>query len=159
MFFDLYNLQNSPIGEFVIPWVFVFAMVYGLLGVAGVFKANKPVNILVSITIAFFSVATKDFRNFLWDVMPWAAGALILLAFGKVAIDVIGKVPDAAKWDKFVNLGTFGLLFIFLGTIQNKFSSQYFDVNQVLWAIGFAAVGILIYSVMQKKEQEDKISQ
>ena len=154
--FDLYNLQNSPIGDFVVPWVFVFAMIFGLLEISKVFAGKKNINILISITIAFFAVATQDFRTLLWDVMPWAAGLLISLAFAKIIFDLFkGMSGEPKKWGDYVNLGTFALLFIFLGTIQNKVSSPTIDAEEIIWAVGFAALAVLMYKVIQDMEAKN----
>jgi len=61
--FDFTMFQSE---QFLIPFLFVLAVVFGAVNASNVFK-NRGVNLLVSVALAFFAASNTSFINFLWS--------------------------------------------------------------------------------------------
>ncbi len=56
----------EPTMQFIIPFLFVLAIVFGVLQLVNVFK-NKAVNAVIAIVIAFFASSYGPFSTLLWS--------------------------------------------------------------------------------------------
>jgi hypothetical protein len=61
--FDFTMFQSE---QFLIPFLFILAVVFGAVNAANVFK-NRGVNLLVSLALAFFAASNTSFVEFLWS--------------------------------------------------------------------------------------------
>ncbi|NIO44251.1 MAG: hypothetical protein GTN36_01700 [Candidatus Aenigmarchaeota archaeon] len=61
--FDITVFQSET---FLIPFLFILAVVFGAVNVANVFK-NRGVNFLVSLALSFFAASNTAFIDFLWS--------------------------------------------------------------------------------------------
>jgi len=95
------NLNSMGFYDFVLPWLFVFAVVYAILARTNVFN-NNSVNGLVSMVIAFFVTGFggpaigKFFSSFFGGSSIFFAGFLVLILFAgmfgfKVGDKIEGK--------------------------------------------------------------------
>lgn len=84
---------------FLLPWIFTFAIVYGLLSKANIFKdvaKSDKINIALSFVIAFFVTGAAGpqmaafFINLFGGASTYLAGILVLILF----VTMIGKGGD-----------------------------------------------------------------
>lgn len=96
MFFDTASLQSTFLGQFVLPFAIIFAVAYGSLRTADVFK-DKNVNALTAAVIAFLSATYAPLVNALWLYFPFIAGLIILLfLYNLVRTILFGKKEKGA---------------------------------------------------------------
>ena len=69
---------------FMLPFLFVLAIVYGALELTSVLK-NKAANIVIALVVAFFAISNASAVEFIIAVMPWAAILFIAAFFARVA--------------------------------------------------------------------------
>jgi hypothetical protein len=67
---------------FILPFLFVLAIVYGALQLAAVFK-NRAVNAIIAVVVAFFAISNAGIVATIVAGMPWAAMLFIVLFFLK----------------------------------------------------------------------------
>ncbi len=72
---------------FVLPFVFVLALVYGALEVASIFR-NRMVNAIIAIVIAFFAISNAGISEIIISIMPWAALLFIAIFFVKFVLNI-----------------------------------------------------------------------
>ena len=133
----------------LIPFLFVFAIVFGVLEVAGVFK-NRAVMAIIAFVIAFFAVTDTSFLNFLNTFLPvliWVfvglfilvailrllkkeasedramttvVGAVAMLIFITIGFLYVPEVPVVGKQNFLILVGMFFLIFIFYNAAKAK---------------------------------------
>ena len=69
-----------PYMEYAIPFFFLLAIVYGALGISGVFK-NRAVNVIIALVIALFGMTYQPFITWLYTIMPYAIALFIAVFF------------------------------------------------------------------------------
>lgn len=120
------NLNAMGFYGFVLPWIFIFAVVYGLLIKAGIFgTVNKAVSGVIAVVIAFFGTAVAG---------PQLAAFFITL-FGGASIYVAGILVV--------------LLFLALvGGPTTLFGEDKKHRGKAAWAIGLliVAIGIVLFT-------------
>jgi hypothetical protein len=84
---------------FLLPWIFTFAIVYGLLGVINIFGGKKNINTALAFVIAFFVTGAAGpqmaafFINLFGGAATYLAGFLVILLFAAM----IGYTPTDFK--------------------------------------------------------------
>jgi hypothetical protein len=97
----------------LIPFLFMLAIVYGALDVAGVFK-NKRVNALIAAVFAFFTLTYSPAIEFINQIMPIAIIFFVVFFFLGFMIKVAKKGVEK----------DFTLLIIILGLTLLLFATQ-----------------------------------
>jgi len=86
MALDVTFLQSE---QTLIPFLFVLAIVFGVLEVTKIFK-NRGVNFLVALAIAFFTITNTAFVNALWSYFGIITSFFIILFFVAFILEVFG---------------------------------------------------------------------
>jgi hypothetical protein len=97
---------------FVLPFVFILAIVYGALDVAGTFK-KKSVNIIIAVVVAAFAIINTDVIAFIIAIMPLAAMLFIAIFFIKFVLSMF-KVKRGEERDYTLIIVILGLLAVFM---------------------------------------------
>lgn len=84
--FDLTVFQTET---FLIPFLFILAVVFGAVNTANVFR-NKGVNFLISLALAFFAASNTAFINFLWSQFGNITIFFIAMFFVIFVLEVFG---------------------------------------------------------------------
>lgn len=134
--------------NFLLPWIFTFAIVYGLLSKANIFgTANQKISVALSFVIAFFVTVTGGpqigafFINLFGGAATFIAGILVILLF----LTLVGEFPLAQG--KTMSAGILAALVI-LGVIlflisQGPVSGFRLDqqtASLIFWAVVILAV-------------------
>ena len=96
----LIQLEILGFFDFVLPFLLVFAVIFGILSFTGMFKEQKAVHIIIAIILGLLSIRLPFFAAFLAEMSPrLGVGLVILLA----AVILIGMfVPkdyeDIISW-------------------------------------------------------------
>ncbi len=136
--------------ETIIPFVFVFAIVYGGMEFAAVIR-NKKVSLIISLCFAFFAITNQAVINFINQVLPYAAVFFVIVFF----IGFIKK-PFKRKEGEGANpvlliivLGLILLLFVQFGSdsspFYNTIQGSILGNESLIMIIGFVIVVVMFY--------------
>jgi len=144
------NLNAMGFYGFVLPWLLVFALVYGLLSIVSKKTGmDSRVNGLIALAIAFFITAYSNIGTFFVQLfggasMIFAAGLVIVLFLA-----IFGISPDASKTEWVLGVIILGIILLFviggarisgLG-ISNEVMALLFMVFVMIFAITFVTKG------------------
>lgn len=87
MAFDFLFLSNQ---QFFIPFLFVLAIVFGILELSNVFKGNRAVVVIISIVIAFFAATNSQFTGMLFQILPSITVFFVIMFFIAFLMEIIG---------------------------------------------------------------------
>lgn len=137
------NLNRMGFYGFILPWLLVFALVYGLLSiVSSKTGMDKRVNGLIALAIAFFITAYSNIGTFFIGLfgassMIIAAALMIMLFFA-----VFGLTPDVSKTEWIVAIVVIGLILLFViggAVIEGiRLSSEVIGILFMVFLIVFA---------------------
>ncbi len=129
--------------EFVIPFLFVLALVFGALETTKVFK-NRAVNAIISIALALFAASYRPFVSTLWNILPtmvWFFLIIFLIAFLAKAF----KVGDERERTKSLVIGGVVLLLFLTVGISMMPSIPVIGTDNMLMIVGVLFMIMLIW--------------
>ena len=71
--------------QFLIPFLFTLAVVFGAVELSKIFKGNRVVSLIISVAVALFAAGYAPFQIALWNLLPnltWFFIVMFLIAFG-----------------------------------------------------------------------------
>ena len=134
----------------VSTFLFVFAIVFGLLSYSGVGNFSKRINAVIALAIAIFSTLYEPLVAGLQELIPFATILLIILFF----IVFIKKIVGGNNTDAFPVIATIALLLLVLMVVGDRlapFLPAGTDTTGALWAIGIIAVLMFFYAIYKQK--------
>lgn len=150
--------------DYVLPFLLIFAVVYGILNYIKVFQENKSVPVLISLVVGILSVRYVEFTSFYTELFPrLGVGVSIILAMLiLVGFFFSNKSITAFSWVFLIT----GVL-IFVAVIYN--SAQVLGwvdgfgatpSEWIAWVIGVVIlIGILVVVVLPEIAPDDSSSQ
>lgn len=138
--------------DFLIPFFFIFAIIYGALEISGVFK-NKAVKAIIAVALGFFAISNAQVIAFIHQILPYAAIFFVVVFFiGFIAKPFRGRGGEGGRRDPFLLLVVLGLLLIIFAQLGTPSSPFYPDISStilgdetVLWGIGIVIVLFMFY--------------
>lgn len=118
----LFQWEYMGFFEFVLPFLLIFSVVFGVLSYMRIFSDNKGIHAIIAIILGLLSIRAGFFRLFLAEITPRLGVGLTVLL---VALILIGLfVQDQSKktigW---ILLGIAAVIFIIIiGQMYNIFS-------------------------------------
>lgn len=149
----------TEILHFVIPFAFVFAVIYGLLSTMP--KAfPKNANVLLAAVFGLVTSIYEPTANLIFGFLPFATAILVFL-FLFVFVKKVFMEDDATgknKTDTPTTLAILGISLLALGMAWNQLSGfMRIDASlssDLLWILGLAFVGLILYAGTRKPSIE-----
>ena len=86
MIIDIATLQTT---EFLVPFLFSLATIFGILEVTRIFR-NKAVNFIIALTLSVFAISYNGFSDFIWANFGLVAVFFIAMFFIVFIFRVLG---------------------------------------------------------------------
>jgi len=102
--------------NFIIPFLFVLAVVFGVLRISKAFKGNAAVEVIISLVIAFFSATYSPFTSMLFNILPSITMFFIAMFFIVFVLEIVG-VRGRGRGEPVTNIIIYGILILVLFTI------------------------------------------
>ena len=136
---------------FIGAFVFVFALVFGLLSYVN--KFNKSVNLLIAAVFGLFSVMYEPLVMGLQTILPIAAIIFVILFFVIIIKSVFG---DGKEIDTFPMVVALGILLILLGIFWPQLNLEFAGLNStnVFWLLGIVVVVLIFILAYSQKESK-----
>ena len=117
----------------ILVFIFVFVLVYALLGKTKILGENKFIHSLLSLAIAIIFVMAPNAREYTLTVTPWIIVFLVALFFMILLLSFVkGDIEDIVK-NPAVSFGLIAVLFIIflISGIQvfNSVISNFFNLS------------------------------
>lgn len=95
--------------EYILPFLLIFAILNGILSQAKIFKENKSVNVIISVSVALISLQFGFVSQFLAEIFPRLGVGLIIIL---VLIIIMGFFLPAEGWITYTLFGIGALILI-----------------------------------------------
>lgn len=103
--------------QFLIPFLFMLAIVFGALRVSGLFKGNPGVNLLISFVLALFSATYAPFTTFLWTYLPDITWFFIAMFFLLFILEIFGIRRPGKKSEYMTDMIIYAILLLILFSV------------------------------------------
>jgi len=152
--------EQAGFFSYLLPFLLIFAMVFGILIKTNIFKDNKMVNGLIALAVALMSLQFNFVPQFFSQIFP-RVGVALAIILGIFIVAGLFIDPNS-KWINYVLLGV-GVLIIGIVIIQTAgalgwASGQWWEDNYLM-VIGaivlFILVAIVIGGTGNKQPKEE----
>ena len=141
--------------DYLLPFLLIFAIVFGILKAINVFKNNTPVDAIIALTVALLSLRFEIVPQFFSTIFPYTGVGLAIIL---VVIILIGFFIDPTRaWLMYVllGIGTLVTIFVLLNT-SSSLGWYYSPIIQdnlgiILFFVGFLIVLAVIVGSANKK--------
>ena len=103
--------------EFLIPFLFTLAIIFGALRYARVFGNNTAVQMIIALVLAYFASTYEPFVSTLYAYFPGITWFFIAMFFIAFIMEIFGLGKRAQQKDHELNMFIYGILLLVLLTI------------------------------------------
>jgi len=124
-FTDTLNYAASMgVFKYVLPFLLIFAIVYGLLSKTKILGDNNGVNAIIALALGLLALVGDYVPNFFEKIMPNVGMALAIILAAVVLLGLFFSEEEGKgiKWIKYVIFGVGAIAF--LAVVSNSFSGQ-----------------------------------
>lgn len=137
------QLEGAGAFSFIIPFLFIFSIVFGILSKTKIFDDNKGIYFIISLAVSLMSLQTNVVSDFLTIVSPLLGMGLVIMLLVMI---FLGLVAPKEAWLAYTlfGIGAIVLVNILLDVAQST-GSRWWD-----WWVTWEApiiLGIVIYVV------------
>ncbi len=94
----LQDWEYMGVFEYVLPFLLVFAVVFGILHKSKVIGEHKGINMVIALSIAMLAITSFDFRNFFRVLFPYAGVGIAILLVGLILTGLFYNADSTDKW-------------------------------------------------------------
>lgn len=116
--------QNSGVFDYILPFLLIFAVVFGILNGTKAFGGHRGVHTLIAIVIGLFAIQVPLVYNFFSEIFPQLGVALAIMIVVWILVVIFSEGTDHEKGVK-IGMYVLGAI-IALIVVFNSFSNVYF---------------------------------
>ncbi len=134
---------------YVLPFLMIFALVYGLLSKSKLLGENRGVHATLALVIGLLALQFDYVSNFFATIFPYAGIGFSVLLVALILMGVLTDDEDSAKWI-FFGIGAVIFIVVLLYTIYDfNWLGGYVGVDWINWIIlaiivAGAVVGVIL---------------
>ncbi len=143
---------------YVLPFLMIFALVYGLLSKSKLLGENRGVHATLALVIGLLSLQFDYVSNFFATIFPYAGIGISVLLVALILMGVLTDDEDAAKWI-FFGIGAVIFSVVMLYTIYDfNWLGGYVGVDWISWIILAMIVAAAVVFVILGSKKGTKSS-
>lgn len=124
----LMQLEQMGFFSLVLPFLLVFAIVFGVLASSNIFKDNKAINMIISIAVGLMALQFGFVTSFFAEIFPrlgmWLAIILVLVI-------LVGLFSKDGKFPLILVIGVIALAMIII--LSQSFAGFSYDYRLASW--------------------------
>jgi len=120
---------------YVLPFLMIFALVYGLLSKSKLLGENKGVHATIALVVGLLALQFDYVSNFFATIFPYAGIGISVLLVALILMGVLTEDEKASKWI-FFGIGALIFIVVLLYTIYDfNWLGGYVGVDWINWII------------------------
>ncbi len=154
--------QWEQIGVFtyIIPFLLIFALIFGILTQTGLFKEKKAINAIIALSVSLMALQFDFVSTFFSEIFPRLGIGLVVLL---VVMVLLGLFAPNRTWVTYTLFGAAAVILIVVlantATAVQWFSSGFLSgVNWqglLPWIVLIVLVAVVVASSSKPKEKQD----
>lgn len=105
--------QEMGFFNYLLPFLLIFALVFGILSKINLFNDNKVINAIIALVVGLISIQFSAVSDFFAIIFPNLGIALsIILVILLIAGLFLGDVIGEKKWPNYLLLGIAGIIIV-----------------------------------------------
>jgi len=165
----LFQLEQMGVFAYLLPFLLIFALVYGILTKTTILGNNKGINVVLAIAIGLMALQFNFVSYFFAEIFPRLGVGLAILLVMAVLLGAFVNF-DEQKWAKwiFFGVGALTVLIIVFQSLGSSFGfgGTWFNLglgswgyrlqNALPWILVIAVSAFLIYRIVKSGDNPPK---
>jgi hypothetical protein len=105
---------------YVLPFLMIFALIYGILSKSKIIGNNPGVNATIALSAGLLALQFDYVSGFYASIFPYAGMGLAILLVAFILMGLIFKENEGSKWI-FFGIGVVIFLFVLFGALGNTY--------------------------------------
>jgi|TARA_B100000315_G_scaffold183689_1_gene172618 hypothetical protein len=147
----LFNLERLGFFDFILPFLIIFAIVYGILSKVHIFGTNKSIDAIIALSVGLMALQFGVVSVFFAELFPRFGIGLSIILVIMILLGLFKGENDDAKWFNYVMLAV-GAIIVIVILIQSAegfgFYSGYWWSENWPSLLAIVAVGAGIIAVV-----------
>lgn len=143
MFIDIASIQNNVLGQFILPFMLFFAIIYGSLRTGNVFK-ERHINNIIAAAVALMATSSSQLVSMLYEFMPAIITLLVGLFVINLFYSLLGKPGSGDSKNKGDVILLIGALLIILAIWGRDFVPNLSIIDQTNLIFLAALLGVFV---------------
>ena len=133
---------------YILPFLVIFAIVYGILSNAKILGENKGVHATIALAVGLLSLQFDYVSDFFATIFPYAGMGLAVLLVALILMGLLTNDEKETKWI-FFTIGAIIFLVVLLYSIYDfSWLGGYVGINWGSWIVLFLIVAGAVTSVI-----------
>lgn len=152
--------ENVGVFDYLLPFLLIFAVVFGILGATRILSGNKGVNVVIAVVIGLLSLRVGYVQTFFREVFPsLGVGIAILLMILILTGLFIRQENLKIMYWIFIGIGALIAGIVLFGSFSNIgwIQGGWYASDWVAWAISIVfLVALVVVVVIGQQPAENK---
>ncbi len=153
------NILNTwaDIGVFayILPFLMIFALVYGILSESKILGKNKAVHATIALAVGLLALQFDYVANFFATIFPYAGIGIAVLLVALILMGILTDGGDTSKWI-FFGIGALIFIVVMLYTVWDfSWFGGYVGEDWVPWIILVVVIGGIITGIILGTKNKD----
>ena len=154
----LFQLENLGFFDFILPFLLMFAVVYGILQYMKIFGEDKAVHIIIAVVLGLISIRLPFYSQFLTEISPRLAIGLIVLLSLLILVGMF--IPNQSRGSLGYVLFAVGAVIFIIIAAQTfnalTYLNGYLDSSEIIgWVVMVAIlIGVIVAVAAGKSHGE-----
>ncbi|MBU0530254.1 MAG: hypothetical protein ABIH52_01335 [Candidatus Aenigmatarchaeota archaeon] len=138
----------------ILPFFFVFAIVYGSLEVSSVFK-NNAVKAVIALVLAFFTITNQEVISFINETFPYIIILFVVVFFLGFIFKLVKGKGEGEK-DYVLLIIIVALVLLFLSSQGDLIGLMESVNSEIMSYIGLGLILVIFYAAYEQMKKENK---
>ena len=156
----LFSLENIGLFQFILPFLLIFAVIFGVLSWTNMFGGNKGVHVIIAVVIGLLAIRWSVYTDFLNIISPkLGVGLVIILVLVLLMGLFIPADSQAIMGWVMMAVGVVIAIVIFAQTYSDFGYGGYVTSDLIGWVVITALlIGILVVIVLGNNSSKPSTS-
>ena len=152
--------EASGMFTYILPFLLIFAVVFGILTQTNIFKDNRAINGIIALVVALMSLQFNFVSVFFSEIFPrFGVGLIIIL----IAMILLGMFAPNRTWMTYTFFGIAAITLVVVlinsagavGWMAGGFLGNIYWPDVLPWAVIIIAIAVIIGASVPKKDSQD----
>ncbi len=157
----LQDWEYMGVFEFVVPFLLVFAVVFGILVKSQIIGEYRGINMVIALAVALLSITSPGFRSFFRVLFPYAGIGIAILLVGLILTGLFFTSQE--RWWR-ITFFSIAMVIAVIVVLSALSSYETFLWGAWWWReylnaiiVGIVVIGLIVLIVLAAKGQQNTI--
>jgi|GEM_PF-2012766 len=144
MFLDTALIQSNALGQFILPFMLFFAIIYASLRTANIFPGQRHINHIIAAAVALMATSSLQLVSMLYEFLPAIVTLLVAIFAVNLFYQILGKPGSGGSKNDTDVIILIGFTLVILGVSGRNFMPDTSIMNQTNLIFLVALLGLFI---------------